>query len=194
MKTTAAISFPLNYTKNINDSGQRLTADFQYSYDNEDIITTIDDNQTFPANALLAKESVLENQKENEFLLQADYVLPLGDSQFEAGYRSNYERSANTFQLDTLNQNTGLFEINEELSNKFTYDENVDALYTQYGNKFGKFSFLLGLRLENTRLKGKVESDFDLTALEESLGEDVNLNFDKNYLGLFPQSTSFLSW
>src|SRR5690606_10959253 len=59
-------------------------------------------------------------------------------------------------------------------------------IYAQYGNKFGKFSFLTGLRLENTQLKGKVDSDYDLTALEESLGGEVDLNFDKNYLGLFP--------
>ena len=176
----------LNYTKNISEDGHKLTADFQYSFDDEDVATTINDNRIFPDNSLLARENVLEKEEENEFLIQADYVLPIGDSQFEAGYRGNYERSANTFQLDTLNQNTGMFEINEALSNKFTYDENVDALYTQYGNKFGKFSFLMGLRLENTQLKGKVESDFDLTILEESLGEDVDLNFDKNYLGLFP--------
>jgi hypothetical protein len=178
--------FSMNYTNNINEEGHKLTADFQYSYDTEDVSTTIDDNRIFPDNSLLARENVFETEKQNEFLIQADYVIPIGDSQFEAGYRGNFEQSINTFQLDTLNQSNGQFEINEGLSNKFTYDENVNALYSQYGNKFGKFSFLLGLRLENTQLKGQVKSDFDLTALEESLGADVDLNFDKDYLGLFP--------
>lgn len=178
--------FSMNYTNNINEEGHKLTADFQYSYDTEDASTTIDDNRIFPDNSLLAKENIFETEKQNEFLIQADYVLPIGDSQFEAGYRGNFEQSINSFQLDTLNQGSGQFETNEELSNRFIYDENVNALYSQYGNKFGKFSFLLGLRLENTQLKGLVESDFDLTALEESLGSDVDLNFDKNYLGLFP--------
>jgi hypothetical protein len=85
-----------------------------------------------------------------------------------------------------LNQASGQYETNETLTNKFSYDENVNALYTQYGNKFGKLSFLLGLRLENTQLKGKLESEFDPTALEEELGVDVDVNFTKNYLGLFP--------
>ena len=178
--------FSLNYTNNFNDKGHKLTTDFQYSYDTEDVTTTIEENNVFPDNRLLARENILEGEEQNEFLIQADYVLPIGDSQFEAGYRGNFERDANTYQLDTLNQNSGQFETNVDLSNKFTYDENVNALYSQYGNKFGKFSFLLGLRLENTQLKGQVESDFDLTALEESLGDDVDLNFDKNYLGLFP--------
>ncbi len=176
----------LNYTNNFNEEGHKLTAEFQYSYDTEDVTTTIDDNNIFPNNSLLARENILETEKQNEYLIQADYVLPIGDSQFEAGYRGNFEQNINTFQLDTFNHGTGQFETDQELDNKFTYDENVNALYSQYGNKFGKFSFLLGLRLENTQLKGQVESDFDLTTLEESLGADVDLNFDKNYLGLFP--------
>lgn len=178
--------FSLNYTNNFNENGHKLTADFQYSNDKEKVTTTIDDNMIFPEEDILAKENIFEIDEENEYLIQADYVLPMGDSQFEAGYRGNFEQDINTFQLDTLNQDTGLFEPNQELNNTFTYDENVNAIYTQYGNKFGKFSFLMGLRLENTQLKGQVDSDYDLTALEESLGGEVDLNFNKNYLGLFP--------
>src|SRR5690606_36380626 len=68
----------------------------------------------------------------------------------------------------------------DSISNIFTYNENVHAFYSQYGNKLGKFSFLLGLRLENTQLKGKVDA-------ENISGNTVfDLNFDKNYTGLFP--------
>ena len=76
--------------------------------------------------------------------------------------------------------------INENLTNIFKYNENIYATYTQYGNKVGKFSYLLGLRLENTQLIGELQSDFDPSELDEELGEDVDINFDKNYLGLFP--------
>lgn len=64
----------------------------------------------------------------------------------------------------------------------FTYNENVNALYTQYGNKFGKFSFLAGLRLEHTQLKGEV----DAVNTETSQDEALNIDFDKSYTGLFP--------
>lgn len=176
----------LNYMNNFNDEGHKLTADFQYSYDDETVGTAIEENRVSPDNALLARENIRETETQNEFLLQADYVLPLGDAQFEAGYRGNFEDELTDYRLDTLNQNTGQFDINENLTNQFTYTQNVNALYTQYGDKLGKkFSYLLGLRLENTQLKGQVETDFDITALEELLGE-VDLNFDKNYLGLFP--------
>jgi hypothetical protein len=179
--------FSLNYRNNFNDDGHELTVDLQYSKSDEAVMTDIDENTNFPTNVLLAKEIVEEGELQNEYLIQADYVLPMGDSQFEAGYRGTFEQEISSFRLDTLNQNTGNFDLNEALTNTFTYDENVHALYTQYGDKLSEnFSFLLGLRFENTVLKGKVTSDFDTSQLEELLGNEVDLNFDKNYPGLFP--------
>ncbi|MBU3024637.1 TonB-dependent receptor domain-containing protein [Zobellia galactanivorans] len=178
--------FSLNYVNNIDDDGQKLTADLQYSNGDEVENSTIDDNNTFPNTSLNTLESIYQNEIDDEYLVQADYVLPMGDAQFEVGYRGTFEREITDYKLDSLNRSTNQFVTNEDLTNKFTYQENVNALYTQYGNKFGKFSFLAGLRLENTQLKGEVTSDFDTSAIEDALGEDVDLNFDKNYLGLFP--------
>ncbi|WP_437395596.1 TonB-dependent receptor domain-containing protein [Flagellimonas lutimaris] len=178
--------FSLNYTNNINDEGQKLTADFQYSYDNEDVLTGIREDRTIPSDSLIALENIYEKQKQDDILAQIDYVLPMGDAQFEAGYRGTFKKEVNDYQLDTLNQGTGDFITNKDLTNIFTYHENVNALYTQYGNKYGQFSVLVGLRLENTELRGEVNTDIDSQALEELVGEDVDLNFDKNYLGLFP--------
>lgn len=176
----------LNYTNKFNDDGHLLTADFQYSYDDESLFTEIQESNVVPNEDLLALENVYELQTQDDILAQIDYVLPMGEAQFEAGYRGTFEKEINDFQLDTLNQNSGQFETNLDLTNVFTYHENVNALYTQYGNKYGKFSVLMGLRLENTEMKGSVDSEVDSEALQEILGDDVDLNFDKNYLGLFP--------
>ncbi len=176
----------LNYINRFNEDGHQLTADFQFSEDDETNNTVIEENSTFPDESLIILENVYQTEEEREIMAQADYVLPMEDSQFEAGYRGTFQQSITDYQLDSLDQGSGQFVTNQTLTNKFTYDENVNALYTQYGNKFGKLSFLLGLRLENTQLKGKLESEFDTSALEEELGIDVDVNFDKNYLGLFP--------
>lgn len=178
--------FALNYAKKFDDEGHELTADFQYSKDDEEANSLIEENSTFPSEELIVLEDIFETEVQNEYLLQADYVLPMGDSQFEAGYRGTFEQEITNYRLDSLDQASGMFVTNQTLTNKFTYDENVNALYTQYGNKFGKLSFLLGMRLENTQLKGQLESEFDPSVLEEELGVDVDVNFNKNYLGLFP--------
>lgn len=178
--------FALNYINNLDDDGQKLTADFQYSNDDEIKNSVIEERRTLPDDALIAFENILENEKQNEYLIQSDYILPMGDAQFEAGYRGTFEQEVTDYRLDSLDQASGQFVPNQNLTNKFTYDENVNAIYSQYGNKFGKFSFLLGLRLEHTQLKGKLESEFDDNNFQEQLGVDVQANFNKKYLGLFP--------
>lgn len=178
--------FALNYVNNLDDDGQKLTVDFQYSNQDEIKNSIIEERRTLPDEDLIVLENVFENEKENEYLIQADYVLPIGDAQFEAGYRGTLEEEITDYRLDSLDQNSGRFVLNENLTNKFTYNENVHAVYSQYGNKFGKFSFLFGLRLEHTQLKGQLNSEFDDSTFEEELGVDVDANFDKKYLGLFP--------
>ena len=178
--------YSLSYRNKFNDEGHLLTADVQYSQDREDVEAVIEEQNTFPIERLIALENVLEAQDQTEWLIQSDYVLPMEEAQFEAGFRSNMKEEITDYRLDTLDQSLGDFVINEDLTNIFTYNEDVHAVYTQYGDKMGRFSYLAGLRLEYTRLQGQVDSEFDLSNLEDLLGEDVDVNFDKDYLGLFP--------
>ncbi len=176
----------LNYVNNFNDEGHKLTADFQYENDEEEERSFITERRLQPSPFDFPSEDILNKETQEEYLIQADYVLPIGENaQFEAGYRGNFENEITDYTLNQENS-TGVFVRNDTLSNIFDYTENVNAVYTQYGNKFGKFSFLLGLRLENTQLKGEIQSSLDEDAFSEALGVDIDTNFDKNYLGLFP--------
>jgi len=175
--------FSLNYVNNFNDDGHKLTADFQYENDEETEQSLIGEVMTFPNTMRLSSEDIVNKENQEEYLAQADYVLPLGENaQFEAGYRGTFEESVTDYVLLQEVGTSGNFVRNDSLSNIFTYNENVNAFYSQYGNKFGSFSFLLGLRLENTQLKGKVDAE-NLTTTD---GTEINLNFNKNYIGLFP--------
>ena len=178
--------FSLNYVNRLDDDGQKLTADFQYSNGEEIKNSIIEERVTIPNDDLIVLENVFENEIQNEYLVQADYVLPIEDAQFEAGYRGTFEEEITDYRLDSLNQTIGQFQVNENLTNKFTYTQNVHAVYTQYGNKYGQFSFLFGLRMEHTQLKGALNSEFDNNDFEEQLGVDVEANFDNKYFGLFP--------
>jgi hypothetical protein len=173
----------LNYINKFNDDGQELKIDFQYEKDEETQRSFIDERNTFPTALVLPAEDITTIENQTEYNVQVDYVLPLGENaQFEAGYRGNFEESITDYELLEENFAGGAFIRNDSLSNTFTYEENVNAVYTQYGNKFGDFSFLLGLRLENTQLKGNVAAQ-DVSTNQP---DDFNINFDKNYLGLFP--------
>lgn len=182
--------FALNYINTFDDKGQKLTADFQYENQSEVQQTYVDETlelNEFDEVPDFLREEVYTEEDQQEFLIQADYVLPLGeDSQFEAGIRGNFEEEVTDYQLSIENPNSGNLEIDDVLSNVFTYDENVSAIYTQYGTKLGDFSFLLGLRLENTQLKGDINSELSEAELQEEFGIPIEMNFDNNYLGLFP--------
>ena len=171
----------MNYVNNFDDDGHKLTIDLQAEDQEETEVSFIDEFNTFPTNQPLPAELITQQEDQNEYLVQADYVLPIGENaQFEAGYRGNFEKTTTDYLLTEQVTNGGAFLRNDSLSNVFTYEENVNALYTQYGNKFGEFSFLLGLRLEDTQLKGKVTGE-DITS-----NDDFNVNFDNSYTGLFP--------
>ncbi|MCW8981899.1 MULTISPECIES: TonB-dependent receptor [Altibacter] len=175
--------FSLNYVNNFSEDGHKLTADFQYENDTETEKSFIEERNTFPVSQELSAEDITTVEDQQEYLAQIDYVLPIGENaQFEAGYRGNFEETVTDYLLLEEVGTSGSFVRNDSLSNIFTYNENVHALYSQYGNKFGKFSFLLGLRMENTQLKGKVDAE----DVGGSGNDDLNINFDKNYTGLFP--------
>lgn len=185
--------FALNYINNFDDKGHKLTADFQFETDKETKITNINEEIDFnnivdeDFNYPLFGELINTTEDQKEYLIQADYVLPIGEgSQFEAGYRGNFENKFTDYELFQENVATGDLELNTQLTNVFDYTENVHALYSQYGSKFGMFSFLLGLRLENTNLKGDIDSELTDAELEEAFGFPIETNFDDDYLGLFP--------
>ncbi|SHE40106.1 Outer membrane receptor proteins, mostly Fe transport [Psychroflexus salarius] len=177
--------FAVNFEKRYDSEGHRLTADFQYAIDDEKTTNLIEENEVFLAPELIAQDDIVENNDQTDLLIQADYVRPMGDAQFEAGFRGNYENEVTDFRLNTLDQN-GQLVFDDTISNVFDYNENVTAVYSQYGNKIGKFSFLLGLRYEHTQLKGKTTPYGDINNIQELLGEDVDLNFDNNFSGFFP--------
>ena len=149
----------LNYTNNINSSGHKLTIDFQYSDSKEIETAFIDDS--------LASEKNITTENSKSTLIQSDYVLPIGEHmQFELGYRGDFEDLNSNFLVNRIP------ELDFNPSNNLTFKQNVNAIYSQFGNKINKFSYLLGLRTEITDVKVRLTN--------------TNENFDYRYTEVFP--------
>ena len=155
----------LNFDSEIDEEGEEFTAVFQYEENQEDEKADID-------NSIRDRdEKVNQLEKEKRILLQADYVLPLDkDTQFEFGYRGNFSSQENDYEVFQINN--GAFEINSDLSNVLIYKEYVNALYSQFGKKVNDFSFLLGLRMEDSKI-----------VVDQRTINDYN---EKNYTKFFP--------
>lgn len=171
--------YSFNYEKRFDKENRdhKLTADFQYSNSEETKTGLINENQTIPVDTLVAFQDNLETEKRDSYLIQADYVRPMGDAQFEFGFRGDYSDQSQGFLVNILRD--GELQINPDISSDFDFQQNITAVYTQYGDKMGKFSYLLGLRYENTQLKGNTTP-----LVPENF--DRNFDFDKNFDGLFP--------
>lgn len=174
------LQFSLNYENRLDNEGQKLTADFQYDRSKRDGNSSIEEFNTL-LDEYLPGEHIQDLNTRNNFLAQVDYVLPLGDKQFEAGYRGDFSNSKTDYEVEDQAVAGGEYALNTDLSNIFDYTQNTHSLYTQYGDRFGALSVLLGLRLEATKLKGEIDGEGDTSDTDYSI-----YDFDKNYVGLFP--------
>ncbi|NND10100.1 MAG: TonB-dependent receptor, partial [Flavobacteriaceae bacterium] len=141
------IQYSFNYDKQFKGNSQhKLTFAFQYEDSNEIEASLINQDG-------IDVENVLTDENQEEVFMQADYVEPIGENgQWELGYRGSFQ-TLNTDYLVEFSADGNNFVNNTNLSNALDFKQHVNAFYTQYGNKLGdKFSFLLGLRMENTRI------------------------------------------
>lgn len=138
---SANVEYTSNLIKNFNDKGHKLTADLSISRNTDDSNSYITASPNF--------NTTLNDQVQKQIQVQADYVLPLGKgSQFEAGYKGSFGDLNNEYFVKDENDAPI-----SNLSNTLEYKENINALYTSYGFKVNKFSYLFGLRWEDTNIQ-----------------------------------------
>ena len=97
---------------------------------------------------------LIRNQRQMNLerqLLQLDYIYPVDENtQLELGYRGDFSQQNTDYQVFDLAN--GIETVNTNLTNYLGFTQNVNAAYTQFGKKVNKFSYLLGLRMENTKI------------------------------------------
>ncbi|MGB2370455.1 MAG: TonB-dependent receptor domain-containing protein, partial [Flavobacteriaceae bacterium] len=162
----------VDFEHKFNEQGHKLTATLQTEKNDE---TETSDINSFFENGQPSDDSeintTVESQDRN--LAQIDYVYPIDkNTQFEAGYRGTDNKRIIDFEVEIIDEN-GTATIDENLSNVLDFEQEVHALYTQYGKKFNAFSFLAGLRFENT------------SVFVEQLDSNTPINND-SYNGYFP--------
>jgi outer membrane receptor for ferrienterochelin and colicins len=146
------IEYATNFTKNFKKDGHKLTIDGSYSKNDDDAKSIIIDNNIQNSiNPAIDKTATIQDQ--SKYQIQTDYVLPFGKgSQFEAGYKGEFTNLTNDYVVAKTDGN-GTPIPSPNLSNILEYKEYINAFYTQYGFKKNKFSYLFGLRWENSNIE-----------------------------------------
>lgn len=145
------MEYSLNYTKNFNKSGHSLILDFQYGESTNKNGAYIAEFDTFPIFKENNPERNSTDEESKNILFKGDYVLPLGEkAQFEFGFRADLDNQVTDYLVEDFDDTTNDFFNNTNFSNKLDFTQNIYAVYSQYGKKIDKFSYLLGLRMETT--------------------------------------------
>ncbi len=144
----------INYKRTFAQKGHEFTASFTYLnyWERSDQLYT---QYSFtPSGVPVTDEDVvqtsLNDEFENQYLLQMDYVKPFATKgKLETGLRTSFREMENDYIVQEKDE-TGEFVTIPGLDNVFLYNENILAAYGIIGNETGKWSYQGGLRAEHT--------------------------------------------
>jgi ferric enterobactin receptor len=153
--------FDLDYSQHFKKPKEELTFNFSYAYGssrNYQEYTThfnsINGEQAPAIDTPLISD--IRNYITN-YNIQADYVLPVGKAgQFSTGYRGQVTIGNNDqYAYNVLDAGDAPF---YSFTDFFSSDNQVQALYLNYKDQIGYFSYQAGLRAENSHLKATFTS------------------------------------
>jgi len=154
--------------------GQELNADLDFS-NVHNIENAYYDNDFFNAGGLHYRSPVIfRNLTPSKIKIVAgklDYLLPLPNKmKLETGIKSSYVNTDNDFRSEQQVNNTWTNDVSQ--SNRFSYKENVNAVYVNLHKDLNSTAVQIGLRTELTHTEGK-----SITLQDESI---------RDYIDFFP--------
>ncbi len=160
-----------NFTKTFVKPGKKYTFDLQYDFWNSDKDWNLSTHKLAPQNLSLAGIRTSSIGASKDLSLQTDLVLPLDSiSTLELGLKMENRKVTSDFKAEQQQENEWL--TYQGIDNQLAYNELIGSAYAQYGSKFGKLAYQLGLRTELTQIK-----------IEDRAASYHN---NKNYTRLFP--------
>ena len=141
--------------------GEELTVDANYFDGKGD--NSLQYNTTYLANSGLVDsmgyQKTIGSGKDNNFVIQTDYVLPFSASgKLEAGLRAAIRSRTNLFDNYVYSNQTQQYNLVASATSNYTNNDNVYAAYGIYSNSFKSLNYKIGLRAESSNYTGKLTS------------------------------------
>lgn len=166
-------AYNLNYVHRFNTEGRELSADLDFSRNDNRSSQSMDTHYQAESPALERRSVRRGNVPSitDVYVAKIDYAHPFGEkAKFETGLKSSYVSVDNNLKYDTLRNDQWVPDAS--WSNHFTYKETIHAGYVNFSKEFGSLSVQAGLRAENTQTEGHQVTTDSLVK--------------RNYLQLFP--------
>lgn len=160
-----------NYTRTFEDTRKKFTVDMQYDFWNSDKNWILNTQKIFPTTENLPGIRTSSIGSSKDFLLKTDLEQPINEkTMLEVGLKAEQRSVITDFNAEQ--QQGDEWFIYNNIDNKLEYDELIGSAYAQVSNKGKKFSYMLGLRSELTKI-----------SIKDRVGTYRN---DKNYTRVFP--------
>jgi iron complex outermembrane receptor protein len=165
--------FDTDYELNIDTNGGKLSAGLTYN-DNFNKNTRLQNRTFTPAIQIPQRQENFNGITNDGLTFKLDFEKPVFKKKdnLEAGLSYNYRNNNNDQHIQNYDFNAAQYVVNEKLSNKFLYKEDIFSAYTAYNLRGKNWGVKAGLRGELTSVK------FDLSS-----GENYTID---PYLTLFP--------
>ena len=178
----SGLEYSLNYRKEFSSREHTLNVTASYEDDLETEGSEL--NELFDSKIeipdFLLEQRTNNSEGSKQWLAQADFVRPLGkDHQYELGVRSSFRTITNDYLVEDKIGDVWINDIN--ISNNFVYNEDIYAAYAQYGNRFGKFSYQVGLRGEFSEIRTELKQNNEVNKRDTfNLFPSAFLNYEIN--------------
>lgn len=166
----------LNYTLKFKNPKQLFTSDISYFKYKDNTNSNSARQYITP----LTSQPPMQNQviidDNNETNAQMDYAHPFTENlKLEAGYKGIFKKSDKDYTTEIFDYNSNSYVNDPNQTNRFLYNEQIHAAYTQLSGTLKDFSYQLGLRAEQSNNQG------DLRTTGQSFGN--------NYFDWFPSAS-----
>lgn len=143
----------LNYRLKFQKPKEELTAALLFSQAKEQEPETYKQIDNFTNYETLWQNDVTDFNLDM-YTAKLEYYHPLGEkARWEAGYQSQFRKTDDNYSSQYFNYNTGQWIFNSLISNNFTYQDQIHAVYGLFANNIKDFGYQFGLRLEQTYSK-----------------------------------------
>ncbi|HJT73847.1 MAG TPA: outer membrane beta-barrel family protein [Chitinophaga sp.] len=167
-------AYNVNYKAILDTTGKELNVDLDYARNvdrnNIQIYSTMWDAI---GKGFMRGDTIRNNQPNTIDIktVKADYVHPLrNQAKIEAGFKLSFVETDSDVRYDSLRHSNWIYDTNR--SNHFIYKENVNAAYINFHKQYKKLGLQLGLRGEQSNVKGNSVTRNQVT--------------DTTYFNLFP--------
>lgn len=118
------------------------------------------------------KQNNKTNYLNNNLNFELNHTNPLNIGKLDLGFKANVRTIDIDYNFYNFNSSSSLWLLNDSLSNKFGYNENIISAYITFASKIYRFGYQLGLRAEQTFAKINQKT--------------LNQTYDNNYFNIFP--------